>query len=297
MKDGALGRAGAFLRLTRIEHSIMLVIAVVAAELISGHITMGIQFLASIVTPILVSMGSFAINDYFDVEADKANGFVDRPIVSGKISKREALEWSIALLVVGALVSALINPYALAIAVVFAGLAFLYSYRLKDTLLVGNVYIAFSMVIPFIYGDFVVSKSLSIMIVLISVVIFLSGLAREVHGMIRDREGDAKVRKSKNVLHYMSPKGAGFVALALYIEAIFISVYMFLYYYPPFYHNLVYIVPIALTDAMLAYVAIGELLAKHNRKRFHRLSRNMSLAAMTIALLAYLGAALLSLPL
>jgi geranylgeranylglycerol-phosphate geranylgeranyltransferase len=292
-----MGKVGAFLRLTRVEHSVMLVIAVLAAELISGRITLGLPFAASLITPILVSMGSFAINDYFDVETDRANGRTDRPIVSGQISKGAAFNWSIALLVVGALVSALINVYALAIAVVFAALAFLYSYRLKDTLLVGNIYIAFSMVIPFIYGDLVVSRSIAPAILLISIIIFPSGLAREIHGMIRDREGDSKVRGSRNALHYMSPRGAGLVALVLYLEAIAVSIYMFAYYYLPFYHNLVYAVPTAAADLLLLYVAFGELMARRDRKGFHRLSRNLSLAAMTIALLAYLAAALVYLPL
>jgi geranylgeranylglycerol-phosphate geranylgeranyltransferase len=291
-----MGKIAAFLRLTRIEHSIMLVLAVLAAELIAGHVTLGIPFVASLVTPILVSMGSFAINDYFDVEADRANGFTNRPIVSGQISKKAAFNSAIALLVLGALVSALINVYALVIAIIFAALAFLYSYRLKDVLLVGNIYIAFSMVIPFIYGDFVVSKSLTLPIFLVSIVIFLSGLAREIHGMIRDHEGDSKVRGSRNMLHYMSQRGAGLVAMVLYLEAIAISVYMFLFHYLPFYHNIVYIVPIALTDIMLAYLAFGELSVKRDRKRFHKLARNLSLAAMTIALLAYLAAALVYIP-
>jgi geranylgeranylglycerol-phosphate geranylgeranyltransferase len=292
-----MSKLKAFMKLTRIEHSLMLVLAVVAAELISGRVTIGIAFAASLITPILVSMGSFAINDYFDAETDRANGFRDRPIVSGAISKHEAYRWAVGLLVVGALVSALINIPAFVIAVVFAALAYLYSYRLKDMLLVGNVYIAFSMVIPFIYGDFVVSRSLSIVVVLVSVVIFLSGLAREVHGMIRDREGDSKVRKSKNVLHYMTPGASGLISLVLYLEAVFISIYMFVYHYPPFYHNLVYIVPIAIADLILLYVALGEVLIGGNKKSFHSLSRNLSLAAMGIALIAYLAAALLFLPL
>jgi hypothetical protein len=84
--------------------------------------------------------------------------------------------------------------------------------------------------------------------------------------------------------------------MVLYIEAIAVSLYIFLNYYLPFYHNLVYIIPIALTDIILAYVAFGELLLKNDRKRFHRLSRNLSLAAMAIALIAYLAAALVYIP-
>lgn len=297
-----MSKLRAFLRLTRIEHSVMLVLAVIAAELISGRIVIGVGFVASLITPILVSMGSFAINDYFDAETDRANGFKDRPIVSGVIPKKEAFNWAVGLLAVGALVSALINIYALVIAVVFAVLAFLYSYRLKDTLLVGNIYIAFSMVIPFIYGDFVVSNSFNMIIILVSITIFLSGLAREIHGMIRDKDGDSKVRRSKNLLHYITPKAAGVIALLLYLEAIFVSLYMFIYYpvlypgFPPFYHNIVYLVPIVIADLILFYVAFGELMVKVNRKRFHNLSRNLSLAAMGMALVAYLAAAIFIVP-
>jgi hypothetical protein len=66
---------------------------------------------------------------------------------------------------------------------------------------------------------------------------------------------------------------------------------MFFYYYPPFFHNIVYIIPIAMTDIILLYVAVGELLMKGDKKNFHRHSRNLSLAAMAVALLAYLFAA------
>ena len=297
-----MSKLKAFMRLTRIEHSIMLVLAVVAAELISGHITVGIPFVASLVTPILVSMGSFAINDYFDAETDRANGFKNRPIVSGAFSKKEAFNWAVALLAVGALVSLLINGYAFVIAVVFAALAFLYSYRLKDTLLVGNIYIAFSMVIPFIYGDFVVSNSFNMVIILVSITIFLSGLAREIHGMIRDKDGDSKVRKSRNLLRHISPMAAGIISLVLYLEAIFVSLYMFFYYpvlyhgNPPFYHNIVYLVLIVIADLILFYVAFGEIMVKSDKRQFHNLSRNLSLAAMGIALIAFLAAALFIVP-
>jgi geranylgeranylglycerol-phosphate geranylgeranyltransferase len=285
-----MGKARAFARLTRVEHSLILVVAVIAAELISGGLPPPVKLAASIITPILVSMASFAINDYFDIEADKANGFSTRPLVSGELSAKTALYSSVVMFVVGAGASAAINAYAFAIAVVFAALAFLYSYKLKDLLLLGNLYIALSMVIPFVYGNFVVARSLASTIVLVSLVVFLSGLAREVHGMIRDREGDAKARRSMNLVRHIGPVGAGYISLILYFEAIAISVYMF-FYSAPFIGNAVYIVPIAVTDIMLAYVALGGMLYK-KKSRYYRISRNLSLLAMAIATLAYLAAAL-----
>lgn len=285
-----MGKIGAFLKLTRIEHSIMLVIAVLAAEVISGGMPGTIAILASIITPILVSMGSFAINDYFDVDADRANGFKKRPLVSGELSIKTAKYSAILLLVVGALASAFINEYAFVIAVIFAALAYLYSYKMKDMLLVGNIYIAFSMVIPFIYGNFVVAHQFNLTIILISFVVFLSGLAREVHGMIRDKAGDFRERKSKNLIHHVGEARAANFALILYLEAIAISIYMF-FFSIPFRFNIVYILPILLTDIILVYIAFGEIFVK-DRHRFHKLSRNLSLLAMGIALIAYFAAAL-----
>jgi geranylgeranylglycerol-phosphate geranylgeranyltransferase len=195
-----MNKLAAFLRLTRIEHSVMLIIAVVAAELISGGIPgLGILIL-SILSPALISMGAFAINDYFDVETDRANKRKERPLVSGAISKESALAIAVALLLAGVALSFFINLSAFIIAAIFAGLAYLYSYGLKDTLLLGNAYIALSMAIPFLYGNFVVALQLNPNILLISFVVFLSGLAREIHGMIRDRSGDARIRRSRNLV-------------------------------------------------------------------------------------------------
>jgi hypothetical protein len=44
---------------------------------------------------------------------------------------------------------------------------------------------------------------------------------------------------------------------------------------------------------MLLYVAFGEVMIKGNKRGFHKLSRNLSLGAMGIALIAYLLAALI----
>lgn len=279
----------AVMRLTRIEHSAMLVMAVIAAELISGLIPVPYVLALSLVTPIFISMGSFAINDYYDVESDRANKRMDRPIVSGAIKRSEAMYIAMSCFVIGVLASAFINLAALIIAFIFAVLAILYSYRLKDMLLVGNVYIASSMVIPFIYGSYVVAKAVGISILLICIVIFLAGLGREIHGMVRDYAGDSKARKSRNLVYRIGTKRASQYAFLLYAESILISIYMF-FLYQPFAYNVVYIVPMAIADVMLAYVAV-KFLSGRKSAAFSKLSRNMSLVAMGIALIAFLAAA------
>jgi geranylgeranylglycerol-phosphate geranylgeranyltransferase len=286
-----MGKVGAFLRLTRIEHSIMLVVAVLAAELISGGLPPAPVLLLSLVAPILISMSSFAINDYFDVKSDTINRRFDRPLVSGEISRGTALWIAAFTLVAGVGAGALINSYAFAIALAFGALAMLYSYRLKDVMLLGNVYIAFSMAIPFVFGNFVYTRTLEPSIIIIFFIIFLSGLAREIHGMIRDYRGDSKARKTKNLIRYIGSRTAAMFAFVLYLEAVILSLFLF-FFTPPFRYNAVYLLPILATDLMLVYVSL--VYAKGGSAGLYRLSRDISLAAMGIALLAFLLSPLVS---
>lgn len=280
-----MGKISAFFRLTRIEHSAMLVVAVIAAELISGGIPKLPVLALSLIVPVFISMASFAINDYFDVESDRANKRFDRPITSGEISKNTALVISLVCFVVGIGASIFINLYAFSIALSFGLLAMLYSYRLKDMLLLGNIYIAFAMAIPFVFGDFVVSRTLAPGIIAIFFIVFLSGLAREIHGMIRDYHGDAKARRTRNLVQHTGKAKAAQMAFVLYLEAVLISVFVF-FFVQPFRYNIYYMMPIAIADIMLAYVAVASVLG--GSQRFYRIARNISLAAMGIALLGYL---------
>jgi geranylgeranylglycerol-phosphate geranylgeranyltransferase len=285
-----MGKIGAFFRLTRIEHSLMLVIAVIAAELISKGLPALSILILSVIVPIFSSMGSFAINDYFDVESDRINKRLDRPIVSGEISRKSALYIAVVTFFIGIAASAFINLYAFVIALIFGILAIMYSYKLKDTLIIGNICIALSMAIVFIFGDFVVTNILQPSIIFIFFIIFLSGMAREIHGMIRDYRGDSQARQTKNLLFYTNRDNAARFAFIFYIEAISLSLFLF-FFYLPFEYNLVYLAPTIVADALIAFVAL--MYFREKSVQFYNMSRNISLLAMGIALLAYLASPLL----
>ncbi len=251
-------RLGTFARLTRVEHSIMLVIAVIAAELIVGGKLPSLPIFAlSLITPVAVSSAAFAINDYLDIEVDRENG-KRRPLATGEAAPRDALIITAAGLVVGLSASLLINAYAFAIAVVFGLLSLLYSYRLKGMALLGNAYVGFSMAIPFIFGSYVVSEKINTGIILISLMIFLSGTAREVHGAIRDLRGDTKARKLRTLPIVIGVFWSSVFALLLYIVAIAISAFLFASV-SPFRGNLFFGAPVLLSDLMLAYLGMGYL--------------------------------------
>ncbi len=280
----------AFLKLTRIEHSIMLVIAVFAGELIVLGRLPGLYYsLLSAIVPIFISMGSFAINDYFDVKLDKANGRFDRPIVAGLIKRRHALWVAFFCFFVGVAASAFINAYAFAIALAFAALAALYSFKLKEMLLVGNAYIGLAMAIPFLFGNFVVSMRINLLIVIISATVLLGGIAREIHGTIRDYKGDRKIRNVESLPYYVGARASGIYAFGLYVAAITLSFYLFLANAAgPFHMNLFYIAAIAVVDAMLLYVCAAYLSRKAPKGKALKLARNLSLLAMGLALVIYL---------
>ncbi len=291
------------LKLTRIEHSIMLIIAVVSSEIIVLKRAPSLSLLLlSLVAPIFISMSAFAINDYFDVETDRANK-KDRPIVTGAITQGTALNVSIACLAIGIAGAAFINAEALAIVIVFGVISMLYSYRLKDMFLVGNVAIALSMAIPFIYGNYVVSSTVSSNILLISVLILFAGVAREVHGTIRDYDGDMLVRKTRNIVSAVGRAQASVFAFLLYAVAIGISIYLF-FFNPPFMLNAIYLALILVVDALLIYVNAVYIeinitkrkLGNTAKARKYDLMRNIGLGAMALALVAFIASALVYFP-
>jgi len=282
-----MNRAVALLRLTRMEHSLMLVIAVVAAELLAGGLPSALVLALSLMTPIFVSMGSFAINDYFDVDVDRLNGKKDRPLVSGALTPHQALYVAGISFAIGIGASAF-SASAFAITLVFALLAIVYALRLKEILLAGNAYIALSMVIPFIYGSYVSGGALAPVIVPVCAMVFLSGLGREIHGTIRDYSGDVEVRNARTLPKAIGIRGASEVALISYLLAIATSAYLFLRV-APFQWNLVYGGMVLVSDALLLYVSVGHMVFKSGK--FYDGARNVSLAAMALAILSILIAA------
>ncbi len=282
-----MGKIKDMIKLTRIEHSLMLIIAVVAAEMIASGFPGIERFALSIITPVFISMGAFAINDYFDIETDRINR-KKNPLLKGNLKPGDALLITAVSMMIGVAASAFINIYCLVIAIVFAVLSILYSYKMKNMLLVGNAYVAASMAIVFIFGSYVVSNSLSVQILLIIAMIFASGLAREINGTIRDMKGDMKARAVRTLPVAIGAKASAAIAFALYMIAVMITLYLF-FEVPPFLYNLYYGILIVVSDVLVFNSAIVFLLGERNR---YGMARNTSLAGMGLALIAILIAAL-----
>ncbi len=281
-----MGVVASVLRLTRIENSAMLIIAILSAEILAGGLP-GIKLIAfSLVTGVFLSMSAFAINDYFDVDVDRANGR-DRPLVKGSLNSDTALFVAVGSMLIGIASSLFINTYCILIAIIFGTLSILYSYKLKEMPLIGNAYVALAMAIPFIFGDYVVSSQIATSIIIVFFLVFLSGLAREIDGTVRDYKGDSR-RGARTLPMVIGKSQSAYIALALYIAAVILSVYLFTNVMP-FLGNLLYAVLIAVSDIMILYSGMIFVLGISNR--YERV-RKISLASMALALVCIFASTL-----
>ena len=283
-------KAKALWQLMRLEHGIMIFIAILIGAVIAGKaIPPADKTIFAFLTALFLEAATFALNDYFDLEVDRANRRMDRPLVRGDISPRTALLIYGILLPAGLLASYFVNTTCFVIAAANAIIATLYDVKLKEIKVVGNFYIAFIMAIPFVFGATAVSRTIPGIIYFIATIAFLAGVGREIMKDVQDMEGDV-ARKTRSFPMYLGRRGANAVAAIFYIVAVTLSFVPFAISIDAAYHfDPVYLAIVLVTDAMLAYVA-ARLLVTTDTRHLDRL-RRLSLLAIFIGLMAFLAGA------
>ena len=275
----------AWKRLFRIEHAFMLSAAVLIAELIvskGAPLPILPIVVASLLVPFFIEMASFALNDYFDVETDKENKRKDRPLASGEIAPGTALAASVVFYIAGLALAAILPTSALCIAIIFAILSIAYNFRLKDLPLVGNAYIAASMAIPFLFGNLVVASALQPSLLAIAAVAFVAGLGREIIKSAEDVEGDVRHRKARTLPAMVGNKNSAYVASALYLALVPLSILPFAY---GLRMNTLSLGMVAITALAFAFMAYS--VSKNQAKENLESARKASLLALGIGLLGY----------
>ncbi|HIH30797.1 TPA: UbiA family prenyltransferase [Candidatus Micrarchaeota archaeon] len=277
----------AYKRLFRIEHALMLAAAVLFSELLTADAfdiplpTIEI-ILLSLAVPLFIEMGSFALNDYWDVKSDRENRRLDRPIVTGDIKPKNALAASAICYIIGVGAAVPLPANALFIAVFFALFSMLYNLLLKDVALLGNAYIASSMAIPFVFGNIIVSDMSFLPLLAIADVAFIAGLGREIIKTVEDVEGDVKHRKSSTLPALVGKANAIFGAQVCYALLVPLS---FLPYFFGLPMNTLSLGAVTLTALAFAFMAV-EVSKKPTQKTFES-ARKTSLLALAIGLLGY----------
>jgi len=140
-----------------------------------------------------IGAGCHPLNDYFDYEIDKIS-HPTRPLPSGVFKPISALYMSLILFVISLVLSSLINIYCFAINLIGIILIFFYEFSLKNKGVIGNILVAFTVALSFIYGGAIVFDFLKPLF--FSLVTFFIFFGREIIMDVRDFEGDKKTRKT-----------------------------------------------------------------------------------------------------
>lgn len=148
-----------------------------------------LNVILAVIATFLASAAANAWNDYLDIEIDRINQ-PKRPLPAGKISPRAALIFSFSLTGLALLIAAFISWPAFLVALVTAVALYVYSWKLKSTVLMGNATIATVSAVSAIFGGVAagnVRPSLWL-----ALIIFVTIMGREVLKTLADYEGDLR---------------------------------------------------------------------------------------------------------
>ena len=288
--------------LMRLEHGVMLALAIFIGSIISLQTTSGLtlaefpfeNFVLTFFVALFLEASTFALNDYFDLSIDRENKRADRPLARGDIDPKIAVIIFIVLFPLGILFSYFVNMTCFIIALVTALIAIVYDVVLKKIKLLGNFYIAYVMAIPFVFGAAAVQSSeatlqtLDPAIIMIALIAFLAGSGREIMKDVMDFAGDRK-QGVKSFPKYIGTAWSNRVATLFYLSAVGLSLLPFLLpMYTVYYRNLVYLGIVVLTDILLLITSFHLLFNKTIDMAKYR---KITLLAIFLGLLSFfLGA-------
>ena len=278
---------GSFLRIMRPLNCGMLGLAVWVGEFVSRpSVIPFFQTVFGFLTAFFLCAYSMVVNDIYDVEVDRVNQ-PTRPIPSGAISVGGATRLSVLFLVVGMAFSVLsLTPLAIAIAAAYAFLSWVYNYWAKKSGLPGNLIVASSLAIPFVYGGAVAGGSIfSSLLLVMAFTSFFSGVGREVVKGIADVEGDAK-RGIGSLARTRGAKGAAAVGAVFFLLAVVTS------WLPLFLAlaNVIYILGVWIPDAIFILLAVS-ILRNSGAENAHKV-KSRALIGMLIGLIVFIGGGL-----
>jgi geranylgeranylglycerol-phosphate geranylgeranyltransferase len=278
--------------LMRLEHGVMIAIAILIGAVITKQEIPPIHtFILTFTTALFLEASTFALNDYFDIEIDKHNKRMDRPLVRGDLSPQVALLIFFILFPLGIISAYLVNLTCFLIALITAAFAVIYDVWMKKIKLLGNFFIAYIMAIPFVFGGAMMVEinafalTVSPAIIIIALIAFLSGVGREIMKDVMDYLGDKK-KGVRSFPRYLGVKLSNNIAALFYITAVILSFLPFFQsIYSQYYFNYYYLAIVLITDTMLLRIAFQLFIKKTPDLPFHR---KFSLVALFFGLIAFL---------
>ncbi len=262
-----------YLQLIRPSVSLLGAFGALVGALVAGFYDPFFIIIALLVT-FFVSGAGNTINDYFDYKIDKVNR-PKRPIPSGKIKRSNALVYAGILYALGIVLCAFLNIYCLILALFNVFITIAYSWKLKRTLFIGNIIPSWLGASAFLFGS-LLTGAITIPIMVIALMAFLSNTGREIAKDIEDIKGDRR-EKSRTLPIAFNMKVSKAATILLVLIAIAITPIPYLLGLLGLYY--MYIVLVC--DAVLVYSCF--VLVKNVGK-----AQKLMKIAMFIGILAFL---------
>jgi geranylgeranylglycerol-phosphate geranylgeranyltransferase len=184
---------------------------------------------------LLVAAAANAWNDYLDIEIDRINQ-PNRPLPSGLISLPTARNFSLWTSVVALIIAYFISLPVFLITLFFILVLYLYSWKLKSTVLIGNATVAVTSACSAIFGGIAagnVGPSLWL-----ALIIGTGIMGREVLKTLADYEGDLREhcrtvatvwgKRRARIIFYLLVAATLWVMLLPYLQEIYQPIYAYI---------------------------------------------------------------------
>jgi geranylgeranylglycerol-phosphate geranylgeranyltransferase len=273
------------MRLLRIINSVMVGFAVIVGVFLASNGSMTridiLSLLSGFTVGFTISASSMVLNDIVDIEIDRINA-PERPLPSNTLSLRTAWVCYFILLLAGFLAASYTGLDSLLTAIAGGVIAALYNLKLKLSGFPGNVAVAFSTSLPFLYAVTIV-KDANVIVLVFWAMVFLTVLGREIAKDIADVEGDA-VKGARTIPIVYGRRTASLIAALFYVTAVSLSPL-------PLALDLVrntrvYAIGVAVVDILLIYSLA--ILVRNPRKNTALYHKRVVLVAMMIGLIIFL---------
>ena len=191
---------------------------------------------------VLVAMVTFLVtgagntwNDYLDVEIDRINK-PERVLPSGAVSRRAALIFALTLNAIALIIAAFINPAAFVVALLASAILYLYSWKLKSTVLLGNLTVAIISAMSVVFGGIAAGNVRPTIPLAIIIIVAITG--REILKTLADYEGDLRQRvrtistawgrRWARIFFFVIAAATGWIMLVPYLLDMYKPVYAYI---------------------------------------------------------------------
>lgn len=190
-------------------------------------------FLAAIATVMVTAAGN-AWNDYLDIEIDRINQ-PHRVLPAGMMSPRGAWMFSVGLSLTALVTAAFINLASFLVVVAATFILYVYSWKLKSTVLMGNATVAAVSALSAVFGGIAAGNVLPTF--WLAIIIATAIMGREVLKTLADYEGDLRQqcrtiattwgRRPARIIFYVLAAATTWVMMVPYLFNVYEPIYAY----------------------------------------------------------------------